>query len=218
MYKILPIYNGNEIINYCVGKGDRDYVLETLAFTDNLASLRRLDLKTLYNKTTALMYWYEYTYKVGKSYNAFFTLQEQMGFIRFLEKKEVENRKRSIYLTGKNNKQIGLAYGTVSRYIGYINEYYVFLYNFHYINLSIDMLPFRKSLNIRPAKLNRIRLPEILTVDEVNTLLNACDTYRDKALIALMVSTGLRLGEVCALKMEALDFKNQSVCCGKLKL
>lgn len=51
------------------------------------------------------------------------------------------------------------------------------------------------------------RLP-VLTIDELRTILAACHKSRDKALIMLMVDSGLRRAEVCALDWPDLDFSN----------
>ena len=51
-------------------------------------------------------------------------------------------------------------------------------------------------------------LPDTLTFDEIHALLNACGEdpmgRRDRALMLLMLDTGLRAGEVCALKAADL--------------
>jgi site-specific recombinase XerD len=44
-----------------------------------------------------------------------------------------------------------------------------------------------------------------LTADEVGKLLKACDLARDRALLLLMVDTGLRRSEVCALNWDDVD-------------
>ena len=55
------------------------------------------------------------------------------------------------------------------------------------------------------------RLPKFLTLEEVEKLLNAPDTstpigIRDRAILELMYASGLRVSEVCNLKVEDLDF------------
>jgi integrase/recombinase XerD len=44
-----------------------------------------------------------------------------------------------------------------------------------------------------------------LKAEEIEQLLKACELTRDKAVIATMVDTGLRLAEVCALNWENID-------------
>jgi site-specific recombinase XerD len=58
----------------------------------------------------------------------------------------------------------------------------------------------------------KFKLPKIeekrllcLNAEQVETLIKACDDIRDKALILLMVDTGLRREEVCQLDWEDVD-------------
>ena len=44
-----------------------------------------------------------------------------------------------------------------------------------------------------------------LTAKEVQIIVDACETARDKALVLLMVDTGARRGEVCALNWQDVD-------------
>jgi site-specific recombinase XerD len=54
-------------------------------------------------------------------------------------------------------------------------------------------------------KVAKKRLP-VLTADEVAAVVKACPTPRDKAIILLMVDTGLRRSEVTALNWQDVDF------------
>lgn len=49
------------------------------------------------------------------------------------------------------------------------------------------------------------KLPIVLSVGEVQKLFNACSNLKHRAIIALMYSTGLRVGEVISLKIENID-------------
>lgn len=66
------------------------------------------------------------------------------------------------------------------------------------------------------------KLPEILSIEEVDTLLNiktenAFD-YRNKAMIELMYSSGLRVSELVNLELKDIDLENRYVrCIGKGK-
>lgn len=59
---------------------------------------------------------------------------------------------------------------------------------------------------IQMPKLERRRLP-CLNAEELQYLVEACDTIRDKALILLAVDTGLRLSELVALTWDDIDLK-----------
>lgn len=54
-------------------------------------------------------------------------------------------------------------------------------------------------------KVAKKRLP-VLTADEVGTILKTCKSARDKAIILLMVDTGLRRSEVISLNWTDIDF------------
>ena len=66
----------------------------------------------------------------------------------------------------------------------------------------------------------RRKLPNILTIEEVDNLLNiqlsnAYD-FRNKAMLELMYSSGLRVSELVELKIKDIDLDNGYVkCCGK---
>lgn len=49
------------------------------------------------------------------------------------------------------------------------------------------------------------KLPIVLSVEEIQKIFNACSNLKHKAIIALMYSTGLRVGEVIALKIRDID-------------
>ena len=52
-----------------------------------------------------------------------------------------------------------------------------------------------------------------LTAEDVQKLLKACQNSRDKALILLMVDTGLRRAEVCALNWGDVEYCQWSGAC-----
>lgn len=58
-------------------------------------------------------------------------------------------------------------------------------------------------------------LPMVLSIDQVNSLCNippSSDTaIRDKAMIELMYSSGLRLSEITSLNTDSIDFTNRSI-------
>lgn len=49
------------------------------------------------------------------------------------------------------------------------------------------------------------KLPIVFSVEEIQKLFNACSNLKHRAIIALMYSTGLRVGEVINLKIENID-------------
>lgn len=64
------------------------------------------------------------------------------------------------------------------------------------------------------------KLPEVLSIDEVDKLLdikpNNAFEYRNKAMLELMYSSGLRVSELVSLKLSDIDLENKYVrCIGK---
>ena len=55
------------------------------------------------------------------------------------------------------------------------------------------------------------RLPTWLTEEEVNRLIAACDSVRDRALLTLMYDAALRVSEVVNLTIDDVDFRERTV-------
>ena len=53
--------------------------------------------------------------------------------------------------------------------------------------------------------------PQVLTVHQVQTILDACDHLRDRLLFALMLDTGVRIGEALGLRHEDLEIAERIV-------
>jgi len=64
-----------------------------------------------------------------------------------------------------------------------------------------------KEVTFQMPAIAQKRLP-VLSGEDVKRLVTACQTARDKALILLMVDTGLRRAEVCALNWEDIDISS----------
>ena len=81
-------------------------------------------------------------------------------------------------------------------------------------NVALDMPIDLKKV---PFHSKKRRFPEILTREEVNTLFEACDNLRDKALFMTIYSAGLRLAEASKLKVTDIDSQKMQlfICNGK---
>lgn len=66
-------------------------------------------------------------------------------------------------------------------------------------------------LKIRSLKLDKKNARQALSVEELERLRDACDGYREKALVEFLVSTGCRLSEVTQLRADDLNFSDRSV-------
>lgn len=66
-------------------------------------------------------------------------------------------------------------------------------------------------LKIRSLKLDKKNARQALSVEELERLRDACQCYREKALVEFLVSTGCRLSEVAQLSTEDLNFNDRTV-------
>lgn len=93
---------------------------------------------------------------------------------------------------------------TVSHYLTVINSFYTFLVN-------DELILENPCKNIASPKITK-KLPVYLTEDEVNRLLNinliTPYDYRNKAMLELLYATGLRITELCNLKITDIDINN----------
>ena len=66
-------------------------------------------------------------------------------------------------------------------------------------------------LKIKSMKINMKNARRPLTLDDLERLRNACQNYREKAIVELFYSTGCRLAEVLSIKICDIDFAQRSV-------
>lgn len=66
-------------------------------------------------------------------------------------------------------------------------------------------------LKIHSLKIDKKGARQALTSEELERLRDACEGYRDKALVEFLVSTGCRLAEVAGLNYSDLNFAERSV-------
>lgn len=128
-------------------------------------------------------------------------------YLKYIKKDKVldvtlEDVVRVIEELKKNNldsKSINHAIGTYKS----MHTYFSIVYNIPNNIENIKMLKTKKSL------------PKVLTLDEVDKLLNInCKTsydYRNKAMLELLYSSGLRITELLNLTLNDIDFNNDIV-------
>ena len=98
----------------------------------------------------------------------------------------------------------GMSMATVSRNIASIKSFYAFLLR----ERIVDDDP---AENIKPPKIVK-KVPEILTISEVNKLLSQPTNktpkeIRDKAMLELLYATGIRVTELVTLKLTDVNMK-----------
>ena len=107
--------------------------------------------------------------------------------------KEIEARHIRAYLSSMAGK--GLADSYIHNHARAIRTLLAFFHNEEYITTPITF---------QMPSIAEKRLP-CLSSEDVQKLLADCQTPRDKAVILLMVDTGLRRAEVCALNWEDVE-------------
>lgn len=144
--------------------------------------------------------------------------------------------KKQLILKGYTNKTIKAYIGHARRFLQYTNkklecitvndvESYMFMLlndqqNSHsYVNQSLSSIKFffKYILNKdnllyelpRPKKENK--LPEVLNNEEVLAIFNKISNYKHKAILYLVYSSGLRVGEVVRLKVKDIDVERMMI-------
>jgi len=106
----------------------------------------------------------------------------------------------------KQHRQ-GMASKSIQRKLSSIRQFYAFFIKQH-------MTPHNPALGIKPPKSAR-KLPTVMDTDQLSHLLNYdADTWhsiRDKAIVELFYSCGLRLAEIANVNIADVDFNAQTV-------
>lgn len=66
-------------------------------------------------------------------------------------------------------------------------------------------------LRIKSFRIDKLAARHALTIDDLERVRNACDTYREKALIEFLYSTGCRLSEAVQIDVADVDFERRTV-------
>jgi integrase/recombinase XerD len=104
--------------------------------------------------------------------------------------------------------EIGLSSSSASRYHSSLKGFFSYLFQNRYITGNpVDKIP--------SPKLSK-KLPQVLTINEIDTLLSQPDVttkfgLRDKALLELFYACGIRVSELINLKISGLFFKEEII-------
>ncbi len=142
---------------------------------------------------------------------------------------EIEHYKNHLNISGYSNK-------TQSQYLLYLNDFLKFINKDLNLVTTEDItsyLSHKKDAGIRNTSLNAIHaslkyyfsgykkqnlmadiktpkkeqyLPTVLTKEEVKKLFRVISDKKDKLIVELLYSSGLRVSELCNLKKNAIDF------------
>lgn len=139
-------------------------------------------------------------------------LNDLQIFIAYLEQAEFRDVKEIglpiVERYGAYLEQKGFASQTRKRKIVAIRSFLSFLYQESYIGTNLAervIIPFTELL-----------LPNILTQAECDKIRNVCaDHARDRAIIELLLQTGIKLSELIALKLDDIDIEPKKDFSGK---
>jgi len=131
-------------------------------------------------------------------------------FLEFIKKKKyeiskIDFEKLTEYIISLKEKN--LSPSSIVRILSALRNFYRFL-------TAEEFLKNKKQIIIEAPKIER-SLPETLTVEEINELMEIKDTsrknIRNKAIIELLYGTGLRASEVVGIKTDELNLKEQFI-------
>lgn len=81
---------------------------------------------------------------------------------------------------------------------------------FTWMNVE-ELIPKNPTTRVRNFRINKKDSRHPLTQKQLEMLRNACQTYREKALVEFLYSTGCRVSEAVQIDVDAIDFEQRSV-------
>ena len=157
---------------------------EIKEYLDYLLVEKKLSINTIESYKTDLKYYLDYFSK---------------NSIKNINKKDITKFIESLKDKDLNEKTINHIIGTIKSFHGYFSLYH---------NIS------NVTENIVRLKTKKI-LPKVLTIEEVELILDidlkTPFDYRNKAMLELMYSSGLRVSELLDLVINDIDFENDLV-------
>ena len=92
---------------------------------------------------------------------------------------------------------------SIQRHISSLKSYFKFLYNKNYINVNhAELLCLPK---------NEIKLPNYLTIIDLEKIYELDLSLRDKLIVELLYSTGIRLSELVNIKISDINFYDKTI-------
>lgn len=151
------------------------------------------------------------TFQKGASEN---TRQSYMRDLRhlseYLSVSIVDATSKDLESYIQNQKEVGRSAATLARNIASMKSFYLFLEK---MGIRSD----NPTFSLTPEK-ESAKLPQILTSTEVELLLDQprCTDlkgYRDKAMLEVLYSTGMRVSELIELKLSDVCLENGAIVC-----
>ena len=149
-----------------------------------------------------------FSYHTVRSYN--FDLVEFSEFLNAYDDKltfaHVDRSAIQFFIQKLSKK--GLSDKTLQRKVSSIKSFYRFLLENSYIKINVsDLIPIPKSSKL---------LPNVLSIEEVNNLMKLPDLstfegIRDKSILEIFYSTGIRISELISIKINNVDLKKKLI-------
>lgn len=129
-----------------------------------------------------------------------------MSFIEFCGEGSIDNITRlhiSSYIMDLHDNNISSS--TISRKISALKSFFKWVF-------TTKGLTNNPISSIEPAKLPK-HLPKVLSVSEINNLISQPLTLIERVVLELLYSCGLRVSELCNLKINDINLKTQNIIC-----
>ena len=103
----------------------------------------------------------------------------------------------------------GVSASTINNYFSCLNTYYRFL-KFERI-VETNILPEFRERYIQPTRASSGETRQLISVEEMSTLVHATLNVRNRAIIVTLAKTGVRRGELVAADLSDIDWESQSI-------
>jgi len=160
-----------------------------------------LQLERRLEGNTVNSYWYDL-----EKYVKYLTEDLNISNIDKVKKSNINSFLSNLnFYNNHNNNKIKYRETSISRYISSIKGFHLYL-------LDQEVISKDPSEKITSPKLKK-KIPTILSVEEIDLIvesinLNKSNDYRDRAIISLLYSSGIRISELMKLKLIDLNIEN----------
>ena len=160
-----------------------------------------LEFEKRLEKNTIKSYLYDLEKYISFLINTF-----HINSLQDINKKHINAFIQSLKEYEKLNKKINYKNTSLNRHISSIKGFHYFLFE----QEILDNNPSEKI--VRPR--NERKIPSILSVEEIDDIINSIILkknidYRDKAIVLLMYSTGIRISELTNIRLSDMDMNEQ---------
>ena len=162
--------------------------------------LIHLQLERRLEGNTINSYWYDL-----EKYTKYLVEDLNITNIDKIKRFDINSFLSSLNFYNKKNNRIQYRESSVSRYVSSIKGFHTYL-------LDQEIISKDPSEKITSPKIKK-KIPEILSVKEIDLIvksisLNKSNDYRDRAIISLLYSSGIRISELMKLKLIDINIQN----------